>query len=81
MKETERLLVEALKKMELENRQNARDFSNRLLRQEEATLRLKVEVEELRNSCGDAGKLYESLQGLLLKLNGGSANVKKTASA
>ena len=81
MKETERLLIEALKKLEAENRQNARDFSSRLLRQEEATLRLKSEVEELRNSCGDAGKLYENLQNLLLRLNGGSVNVKKTASA
>ena len=81
MKETERLLIEALKKMESENRQNARDFSNRLLRQEEATLRLKAEVDELRNSCGDAGKLYENLQSLLLRLNGGSANEKRTASA
>ena len=35
MKETERLLIEALKKMEAENRQNARDFSSRLRRQEE----------------------------------------------
>ena len=81
MKETERLLIEALKKMESENRQNARDFASRLLRQEEAMLRLKAEVEELRNSCGDAGKLYESLQSLLLKLNSGSANAKRTASA
>ena len=81
MKETEHLLIEALKKLESENRQNARDFSNRLLRQEEATLRLKAEVEELRNSCGDAGKLYEDLQSLLLKLNDGWANVKKTVSA
>ena len=81
MKETERLLIEALKKMESENRQNARDFASRLLRQEEATLRLKAEVEELRNSCGDAGKLYENLQSLLLKLNEGCANVKKTVFA
>ena len=81
MKETERLLIEALKKMEAENRQNSRDFSSRLLRQEEATLRLKAEVDELRNSCGDAGKLYENLQNLLLRLNGGSVNVKKTTSA
>ena len=81
MKENERLLIEALKKMEVENRQNARDFSSRLLRQEEATLRLKAEVEELRNSCGDAGKLYENLQSLLLKLNGGSESSKRTVSA
>ena len=81
MKETERLLIEALKKMESENQQNARDFASRLLRQEEATLRLKAEVDELRSSCGDAGKLYESLQSLLLKLNSGSANAKRTASA
>ena len=80
MKETERLLIEALKKLEAENRQNAREFSSRLLRQEEATLRLKTEVDELRNSCGDVGKLYESLQSLLLKLNGGSVNVKRTTS-
>ena len=81
MKETERLLIEALKKMESENRQNARDFASRLLRQEEAMLRLKAEVEDLRNSCGDAGKLYENLQSLLLKLNEGCANAKKTVSA
>ena len=81
MKETERLLIEALKKMESENRQNARDFASRLLRQEEAMLRLKAEVEELRNSCGDAGKLYENLQSLLLKLNSGSESSKRTASA
>ena len=42
---------------------------------------LKAEVDELRNSCGDAGKLYENLQSLLLRLNGGSANAKRTASA
>ena len=81
MKETERLLIKALKKMEEENRQQARDVANRLLRQEEATLRLKAEVEELRNSCGDAGKLYENLQSLLLRLNDGSANAKKTVAA
>ena len=81
MKETERLFIEALKKMEAENRQNARDFASRLLRQEETTLRLKAEVEELRNSCGDAGKLYENLQSLLLKLNSGSESSKRTASA
>ena len=81
MKETERLLIEALKKMEEENRQETRDVASRLLRQEEATLLLKAEVDELRNSCGDAGKLYENLQSLLLKLNGGSANAKKTVSA
>ena len=81
MKETEHLLIQALKKMESENQQNARDFASRLLRQEEAMLRLKAEVEDLRNSCGDAGKLYENLQSLLLKLNGVSANAKKTVSA
>ena len=81
MKETEHLLIEALKKMESENRQNARDFASRLLRQEEATLRLKAEVDELRNSCGDAGKLYENLQNLLLKLNGGSESSKRTVTA
>ena len=81
MKETERLLIEALKKMESENRQNARDFASRLLRQEETTLRLKAEVEELRSSCGDVGQLYENLQSLLLKLNGGSESSKRTGSA
>ena len=80
MKETERLLIEALKKLEAENRQNAREFSSRLLRQEEATFRLKTEVDELRSSCGDAGKLYASLQELLLKLNGGNVNAKRTSS-
>ena len=81
MKETERLLIEALKKMEEENRQEARDFASRLLRQEEATLRLKAEVDELRSSCGYAGKLYENLQSLLLKLKGGNESAKRTVSA
>ena len=81
MKETERLLIEVLKKMEEENRQETRDFASRLLRQEEAMLRLKAEVDELRSSCGDAGKLYENLQSLLLKLNGGSESSKRTVSA
>ena len=81
MKETERLLIEALKKMEEENRQETRDFASRLLRQEEATLRLKAEVDELRSSCNDAGKMYENLQNLLLRLSGGSVNGKKTTSA
>ena len=77
MKEIESLLIETLKKLDSETRQNARDFSCRLHRQEEATFRLKAEVDELRSSCGDVGKLYASLQNLLLRLNGGSANKNK----
>ena len=55
MKETERLLIKALKKKEEENQQNVRDVANRLLRQEEATLRLK---SEMLGSCTRACKAY-----------------------
>ena len=72
MTETERMLIQSLKRMEENCKARLTAFSTRLETQEEKQMLLQAELRTLKRLFNDVSEVYSSLQTLLATLKNGA---------